>query len=95
MSDPRLAPVLDRIDADLDASLERLFDLLRIPSVSTDPARRADCAAAADWLVTDLARLGIDAAAHTTPGHPIVLGHGGPAEGPLLLFYGHYDVLPA
>ncbi len=34
----QLDAVLKRIDADLDASLDRLFALLRIQSVSTDPA---------------------------------------------------------
>ncbi len=88
--------VLARIDADLDRSVDRLKELLRIPSISTDPAYKADCARAADWLVTELRALGIDAASRPTPGHPMVVGHvGEAAEGaPHLLFYGHYDVQP-
>src|SRR6202022_3611047 len=35
---PQLQPVLDRIDADFDNSLERLFALLGIKSISADPA---------------------------------------------------------
>jgi len=42
-SAPQLQPVLDRIDADFDNSLERLFALLRIKSISADPAFAADC----------------------------------------------------
>lgn len=42
-----LNSVLARIDADLDASLERLFALLRIKSISADPAFADDCKAAA------------------------------------------------
>ena len=88
-----LDPVLTRIDSDLDKSLERLKDLLRIPSISTDPAYKADCDRAADWLVNDLKSLGVDASKRPTPGHPMVVGHiDGP--GPHLLFYGHYDVQP-
>lgn len=89
--------VLARIDAMLPAALDRLMDLLRIPSISTDPAFKADCDRAADWLVADLQSLGFDAAKRPTPGHPMVVAHGdGPADasGPHLLFYGHYDVQP-
>jgi acetylornithine deacetylase/succinyl-diaminopimelate desuccinylase-like protein len=88
-----LDTVLARIDSDLPAATERLMELLRIPSISTDPAYRADCARAADWLVADLRRLGFEAAARPTPGHPMVVGHGG-GGGRHLLFYGHYDVQP-
>lgn len=88
-----LDAVLSRIDETLPEAMDRLFDLLRIPSVSTDPAFRADCAKAADWLAEDLRGLGFDAAARPTPGHPMVIGHGGEG-GRHLLFYGHYDVQP-
>ena len=88
-----LKPVLDRIDIDLDQSAERLLDLLRIPSISTDPAYRKDCDAAADWLVADLQSIGVDAGKRATPGHPMVVGHTG-TTGPHLVFYGHYDVQP-
>lgn len=88
-----LNAVLARIDETLPQSLDRLMDLLRIPSISTDPAYKADCARAADWLVNDLKSLGFDARAAQTPGHPMVVGH---ADGPgrHILFYGHYDVQP-
>ena len=43
-----LPAVLDRIDADLDKSLNRLFDLVRIPSISTDSAYKDFCRAAAE-----------------------------------------------
>lgn len=90
-----LSPVLDRIDADLPQSLERLKDLLRIPSVSTDPAYKADCDRAADFLVADLAGMGFEASKRPTPGHPMVVAHyPGPEGAPHLLFYGHYDVQP-
>ncbi|TNF59530.1 MAG: M20/M25/M40 family metallo-hydrolase [Rhodobacteraceae bacterium] len=88
-----LDAVLARIDADLDAALDRLMALLRIPSISTDPAFKADCDRAADWLVADLASLGADVRKCPTPGHPMVMGTIG--EGARhFLFYGHYDVQP-
>ena len=90
-----LAPVLDRIDTDLEASLARLFSLLRIPSISTDPAFAKDCRRAAEWLVEDLKGIGFDASVRDTTGHPMVVAHhDGPEGSPHVLFYGHYDVQP-
>ncbi|UTS80975.1 M20/M25/M40 family metallo-hydrolase [Phaeobacter piscinae] len=91
-----LNDVLDRIDTDLDAATQRLMDLLRIQSISTDPAYKEDCDKAADWLVADLRSIGIDAEKRVTPGHPMVVGHVGPQDDslPHVLFYGHYDVQP-
>lgn len=88
-----LDQVLSRIDSDLDAATERLIDLLKIPSISTDPAYKDACQSAADWLVSDLQELGIKAEKRQTPGHPMVVGHVD-GDGPHLLFYGHYDVQP-
>ena len=85
--------VLSRLDAEMPNATERLFELLRIASISTDPAYKKDCERAADWLVADLQSMGIAAEKRSTPGHPMVVGHAeGP--GPHLLFYGHYDVQP-
>ena len=85
--------MLNLIDESLSDSTERLFELLRIPSISTDPAYKKDCDQAADWLVADLKSIGVDAQKHPTPGHPMVVGHIGD-KGPHVLFYGHYDVQP-
>ena len=91
-----LNDVLDRIDAELDAATERLMELLRIQSISTDPAFKAECDQAADWLVADLNSIGIKAEKRATPGHPMVVGHVGEenTDVPHVLFYGHYDVQP-
>lgn len=87
--------VLKQIDDDLSASLERLFSLLRIESISTDPAYRGSVRAAADWLASELSGLGFDASVRPTDGHPMVIAHDkGATGGPHLLFYGHYDVQP-
>ncbi|MDZ7824640.1 MAG: M20/M25/M40 family metallo-hydrolase [Ahrensia sp.] len=94
MSD--IATVLNHLDASLDESVARLFELLRIKSVSTDPAYANDCRAAAQWLVDDLATIGFEASVRDTPGHPMVVAHhAGPnPNAPHVLFYGHYDVQP-
>ena len=92
-----LAPVLAQIDADLDESVERLFELLRIRSISTDPVYKEDCIEAADWLVNQLGSLGANAKKYETPGHPMVLGNIFPLNSDRklhILFYGHYDVQP-
>jgi acetylornithine deacetylase/succinyl-diaminopimelate desuccinylase-like protein len=93
MSD--LDRVLDRIDADLDGALERLFAALRFRSISTDPAYAGECRAAAEWHAADLASIGFEAEVRTTPGQPIVVAHLRDGDGPSALFYGHYDVQPA
>jgi acetylornithine deacetylase/succinyl-diaminopimelate desuccinylase-like protein len=92
-----VASVLDFADANLAASRAALFDLLRIKSISAQPAHAADCAKAADWWRDQLVGLGFEASVRPTAGHPVVVGHlSGPAnyKGPHILFYGHYDVQP-
>lgn len=86
---------LAQADTGLDASLSRLFDLLRIPSISTQPEHAPDCRKAAEWLVETLKEIGFEASVRETPGHPMVVGHAkGPEGAPHVLFYGHYDVQP-
>ena len=88
--------VLARIDADLDDSLERLFALLRIKSISADPHYKKDCREAAEWCARMLTEIGIRGkrARNDRPsdgGRPLR----GAGEGaPHVLFYGHYDVQP-
>ena len=92
-----LAAVLDHADANLVSSRANLFDLLRIRSISAQPAHAADCVKAAEWWRDQLAGLGFDASVRPTAGHPVVVAHlSGPAgyTGPHILFYGHYDVQP-
>ncbi|WP_112809349.1 M20/M25/M40 family metallo-hydrolase [Ensifer sp.] len=91
-----ITPILERADANLPKSLDRLFDLVRIKSISTDPAFKADCRKAAEWLVAELNGLGFTASVRDTPGHPMVVAHhaGATADAPHVLFYGHYDVQP-
>src|SRR5260370_40727914 len=91
----RLPVVLAKIDADLHQSLERLFEFLRIQSISTDPAYRDQCRSAAEYVANDLSRIGFKTSVRPTGGHPIVAGKGGPqGKAPRVVFYGHYDVQP-
>jgi acetylornithine deacetylase/succinyl-diaminopimelate desuccinylase-like protein len=93
-----LEAVLNRIDRDIDHSVERLFALLRIASISTDPAFKPQCRAAAEHVAADLRSIGFAADVRPTEGHPVVIGKPAPGQavpkGPRLLFYGHYDVQP-
>lgn len=91
-----LDPVLARIDRDFDAAVGRWSQLLRIPSVSTDPAHGDDMRRAAQWLLKTLGEIGFEGGIRETDGHPAVLmHHPGPGnDAPHLLYYGHYDVQP-
>lgn len=89
----------DRLPALLDERRERhlaeLFELLRIPSVSTDPKRAGDVRRAAEWLRDDLAAHGFDADLIQTAGHPAVFAERHVSDDArTVLIYGHYDVQP-
>ncbi|OJY37948.1 MAG: hypothetical protein BGP06_15815 [Rhizobiales bacterium 65-9] len=86
--------VLDHIDSHLDKSVERLFSLLRIPSISTDSAFAPEVRRAAEFVAEDVRTIGFEASVHDTPGHPAVVGHARGGKRPHVLFYGHYDVQP-
>lgn len=93
----QLPEVLKRIDANHDDSLARLFELLSIPSVSTDPAFAPECRRAAEWCAAALSDIGFTAEVIPTTGHPMVVARGrDKPDGtkPHVLFYGHYDVQP-
>ncbi len=75
-----------------------LFEMLRIPSLSGDPAHADDVRRMAEWLAAHLRSLGVDnAVVLPTAGYPVVYGEcmdAGPGK-PTVLVYGHYDVVPA
>lgn len=76
--------------------LSELVEFLRIPSISSSSEHRADVARAAGFLEAELRRLGMDAHAFPTEGHPVVYGEwmGAGPDRPTVLVYGHYDVQP-
>ena len=91
-----LDTVLAKIDGNLKSALGRLFKLVEIPSISTDPAYAGDCAKAAEWLAAELRSIGCEASVRPTAGRPMVVGQAKAQrpDVPHVLFYGHYDVQP-
>lgn len=83
-------------DKHFETFVEQLEALLRIPSISTDPAYADEVRGAADWLADHFRDLGVETVeVIDTPGHPIVFAEcrvG--ADRPTVLVYGHYDVQP-
>jgi len=86
----------EHISRQRETWLEEVNEWLRIPSVSTDPERRDDMRAAAEWLVEKLDAAGCqETAVWPTEGHPVVFGAYKNADSaPTILVYGHYDVQP-
>lgn len=85
------------ISSNRERFLNELLDILRIPSISADPAYASDVVRMADATRDSLLRAGADRAeVMQTPGYPIVYGEKiiDPAL-PTVLVYGHYDVQPA
>src|SRR5579872_3279830 len=76
--------------------LNELKDLLRIPSVSTLEEHNEDVRRAAEFVASDLRRIGMDnVEVITTKGHPLVYADWLHAPGkPTVLMYAHYDVQP-
>jgi acetylornithine deacetylase/succinyl-diaminopimelate desuccinylase-like protein len=79
-----------------DRFVEDLKAVLRIPSVSAQPAHRADMQRCAEHIVAELKRIGFTRAeVRKTAGHPLVYAEWLEAKGaPTALIYGHYDVQP-
>jgi acetylornithine deacetylase/succinyl-diaminopimelate desuccinylase-like protein len=77
---------------------QQLFEMLRIPSLSGDPAHKGDVRRMAEWLDAHMRGLGLqNVKVMETAGHPVVYGEwmGAGPEAPTVLVYGHYDVVPA
>ncbi|HML28186.1 MAG TPA: M20/M25/M40 family metallo-hydrolase [Hyphomicrobium sp.] len=88
----KLETVLDTLGQSKSAGLDRLFELLRIDSVSTDPNHKASCLRAAEWCAATLRDIGfaeakfVQTSAHDRATRDPKMPH--------VLFYGHYDVQP-
>lgn len=80
-----------------DALMEQYLNVLRIPSVSTDPAHKKDMERTAEFLKDYFEKLGMDyIEIFPTKVHPIVFAEKKSAlpDAKTLLIYGHYDVQP-
>ncbi len=85
------------IDNNKDQFIEELFDLLRIPSVSTDSSKKDAIHEAANFLLKQFQSMNLDTVKlYETPGNPIVYAEHTPhKDKPTVLVYGHYDVQPS
>ena len=85
------------ISANKERFLNELLEILRIPSISADPAYANDVRRAAEWVAQNLQHAGADhVRLEETGGHPIVYGEKMvDPKAPTVLVYGHYDVQPA
>jgi acetylornithine deacetylase/succinyl-diaminopimelate desuccinylase-like protein len=81
-----------------DRWLDELSDLLRIPSVSAEPAHAPDVRRAAEWVRDYVRGAGGSADLVETASQPLVTGEipasTSPEQAPVVLLYGHFDVQP-
>jgi len=88
----------DYFDKNRQTILDELFELLRLPTIGTDPKRLGDCARCATWLKQFLRPLGFDVELLTPDsGRPVPVLFAerlGENTAMNVLFYGHYDVQP-
>lgn len=90
-----MSEVIAYLNAHREHFLDKLFELLRIPSISTQSAHAGDVLCAAQWLRQCLAELTLEAELISTAGHPLVFaGTRMRTDRPTVLIYGHYDVQP-
>ena len=84
------------IDENKDRFLEELFELIRIPSISSESAHKQDMIRCAECWRDNLLKAGADKAeVMPTDGNPIVYGEKIiDKKKPTVLVYGHYDVMP-
>ncbi|SVC42573.1 uncharacterized protein METZ01_LOCUS295427, partial [marine metagenome] len=79
-----------------DRFIKELIELLKIPSISADPAYVSDILTCADAVAESLKNVGAEnVKICKTEGHPIVYGEKIISENlPIVMVYGHYDVQP-
>jgi acetylornithine deacetylase/succinyl-diaminopimelate desuccinylase-like protein len=84
------------IEHNSERFLEELFGLMRIPSVSSESARKEDMVRAAQYWKESLLKAGADRSeVMPSDGNPVVFGEKIiDAALPTILIYGHYDVMP-
>jgi acetylornithine deacetylase/succinyl-diaminopimelate desuccinylase-like protein len=93
-----VTPVLKYLEQNKARFLSDLCKYVRFPSVSAQPAHRADLVACAEWLVAHCKKIGLETRLCPTDGHPVVVAktpRSPFSKKPSFLIYGHYDVQPA
>ena len=93
---PMASPAVDFARNNQQRFLNELKDLLRIPSVSTLDEHKADVQKAAEFVASELRRIGMEnVEVIPTKGHPLLYADWLHAPGkPTVLMYAHYDVQP-
>ena len=88
--------VLQYLKDNSDQFVDELKELLRIPTVSADPACKPHMQRGAEFIHRQLSNLGLKAEIVPTAGHPIVYAEWLKSpSAPTVVVYGHYDVQPA
>ena len=87
---------LDYINKHKDRFINELFELLKEPSISADPAYAKNVFKTAEMVKENFKKIGIEKTQlYETKGHPIVYAEKIiDASLPTVLIYGHYDVQP-
>ena len=97
MDERALANALAYANEHQERFLNSFQELLRFPSISTDPAHQDDLEACGDWILAEMERIGFQQCRKMrTDGHPVLYGEwlqAGPAA-PTAIIYAHYDVQP-
>ena len=97
MDERALASALAYANEHQERFLDSFQELLRFPSISTDPAHQDDLEACGDWILAEMERIGFQQCRKMrTDGHPVLYGEwlqAGPAA-PTAIIYAHYDVQP-
>jgi acetylornithine deacetylase/succinyl-diaminopimelate desuccinylase-like protein len=88
--------ITDFIEKNKQRFLSELFELIRIPSISSQTEHKPDMLRAAEYWKKSILDAGADKAEiFTTKGNPIVYGEKTiDSSLPTILVYGHYDVMP-
>ncbi|MEK7263843.1 MAG: dipeptidase [Bacteroidota bacterium] len=88
--------ILSYIESNHSRYLKEVAEFIRIPSVSSQPARKDDVLRCAKWVAEHLQSIGMqNIQTFPTAGHPVVYADWLNAPGkPTILLYGHYDVQP-
>ena len=91
-----LTTIKEYIDKNKDRFLSELFELIKIPSISSDSTKKADIVKAAEYIKSQFEAVGVDKAELCeTAGNPIVYAEKIiDSSAPTILVYGHYDVQP-
>ncbi|MEX1311815.1 MAG: dipeptidase [Candidatus Sulfomarinibacteraceae bacterium] len=90
--------VINTLRANRDQAVSEMIELVRIPSISPGRPHPEAITEAADWLERRLRRSGMDEVRQLVVAdhNPVVWGRKHISDDlPTVLFYGHYDVMPA